>query len=437
MSKICVLGSGIAGLNAAFQLKKHPFDIQIFEKSDRLGGLASSFDFGGINIERFYHFICRGDSPLFAVAKELGIEQRIQWRTSRTGFYVNQKMYDFSSGLDLLKFKPLGLMQKLRFGSHIVYSQKLKNYAHLESITAVDWLTHWLGKEAYQTIWEPLLKIKFGEYHTQISASWIWHRIHRVATSREHMWDNEQYGYFDQGSDVILNALASVLQEQGVPIHLNQAITKIESGATKIKVHKASGEVEEFDKLISTIPLTVLGNLLETDDRLFKEHLSQYTYIGVVCMILKMKKPISPYYWLNINDPRIAFNGIIEYSNLHTELKEQAHVAYIPFYLDPKQERFGHSDEQLLEEYLAAIKIINPSFSRDDILDMRVFREQGAQAICGTHFAKEMLAAREYAGGVFISDSTQLYPEDRSLSGMIAVSNRAVEALKKSCGISP
>jgi hypothetical protein len=49
-------------------------------------------------------------------------------------------------------------------------------------------------------IWHPLLKVKFGDCHDQISAAWIWHRIWRVATSRRSMLEREVFGCLEHSN---------------------------------------------------------------------------------------------------------------------------------------------------------------------------------------------------------------------------------------------
>src|SRR6185437_1214918 len=56
--KTAVLGAGPMGLMCALELLKAGHDVDIYERDDRIGGMSASFDFDGLAIERFYHFIC-------------------------------------------------------------------------------------------------------------------------------------------------------------------------------------------------------------------------------------------------------------------------------------------------------------------------------------------------------------------------------------------
>ena len=57
-AKVAVIGSGIMGLTVGYELLKKGYRVSIFEKDDSVGGMSASFDFNGLSIERYYHFVC-------------------------------------------------------------------------------------------------------------------------------------------------------------------------------------------------------------------------------------------------------------------------------------------------------------------------------------------------------------------------------------------
>lgn len=56
MSDNIILGSGIAGLSAAYHLKKQGIDSVIYEKDNDWGGLCGNFTIDGFRFDRFVHF---------------------------------------------------------------------------------------------------------------------------------------------------------------------------------------------------------------------------------------------------------------------------------------------------------------------------------------------------------------------------------------------
>ncbi len=148
--------------------------------------------------------------------------------------------------------------------------------------------------------------------------------------------------------------------------------------------------------------------------------------IGVVCMLLSLDRPFSDNFWLNINDPRIPHNGVIELTNLNENLRRAGlNILYIPYYLSTSEPRYRFSNEELLKENLETLKIINPSFDPAWIKEYVVTRSPHAQAICTTNFSQRVPATRSPLHGLYLSDSTQFYPEDRTLSAAVRFGRQA------------
>ena len=171
----------------------------------------------------------------------------------------------------------------------------------------------------------------------------------------------------------------------------------------------------------------MLFSWLPEEDTPYRRRLESIAFIGVVCMILRLRQPVSPNFWLNINDPRISFNGIIEYSNLTgPEVHGGRSIVYIPFYLESKRPRYGFADSALLEEYVAALRRVNPTFGPELIEGYRVFRAPHAQPICETGFSAIVPPFTTPWQGCYLVESTQLYPADRVISGTLRLAQDVV-----------
>jgi len=431
--KIAIIGGGISGLTAAYGLTNQGHEVKLYETSGVLGGQASTFNFSGVRVEGFYHFICGGDKNLVSLLEQLGIGSSLHWSPTKTAFFYNGRLHPFSNALDLIRFTPISFLSRIRFGLGISYSKFNKNWQKYDHIPGVDWLTRQIGRQAYEVIWHPLLKIKFGEDYDKISAAWVWHRIHRVSESRKTVFSPEYMGYLEGGSETLMNALGKAITAGGGEICLKANVNRILlDQSRKVSGLIVNGEKHDFDLVFSTVPLPQLIELLPDEADQLKARLAKIKFIGVVCMILKLRRPITDIFWLNINDPDISFNGIIEYTNLNKSNRFGDYkIAYIPFYLATSEPRFHYSNEQIFEEYIQAIKRVSPQFSPDWVADYRVFRHRYAQAVCTTNFARMMEGPRSPFKGLYFTDSTQIYPTDRCLSGLIGNAWNALEMIKE------
>lgn len=429
--RIAIVGGGVAGLGCAYFLRGAGRTLEVFERAPVMGGLAGSFDFDGLEVEKYYHFICRDDGDLIGILDELGIGGELEWRTGRMKFFYRGKLYPFGTPLDLLRFTPLSLAARLRFGLNVARSRSARSWQRYENVTARDWLVARIGREAYEIVWEPLLKIKFGRYSDDVSASWAWHRIHRVARSRAHVLAHEKLGFLRRGTSVLVNVLLDRLRGAGVGLHVSASVDSIDVENGAVTGITANGRFLPFDVVISTAPLPILARLLPPAEAARIPELSGIEYLGVVCLILKLKRPITDGFWINVNDPRAAFPGFIEYTNLNARLDAGApHILYVPFYLPPGHPRLTQSDADLCAECLASLKIVRPDLEDDWVLGYRVMRDHYAQAICTTNFAQRIPPVRSPVRGLLMTDSTQLYPSDRTISGMIGQARRVAEIVE-------
>jgi protoporphyrinogen oxidase len=430
---IGIIGAGLSGLSAAYDLARQGHRVTVVERGDALGGLASSLDIDGFSVERFYHFICRGDDDLGELASELGVSNTIDWNEGATAFFYEGRFYPFRTPIDLLRFTPIPASQRLRFGATVLRSRLRKDWDALDGVSARQWLSDHMGRDAYRVIWDPLLRVKFGPYHNQISAAWMWHRINRVARSRVSYFKPEVFGCFRGGSNVIVQALVDRLgQFERVTLRTGSAVARIEVGDRGPRaIHLADGAAIPVDAVVSTMALAGLTRLVPELPLAYREQIDSIRYLGVVCGLLVLKKGITDSFWLNINDARTPFNGLIEYSNLNRWLRDRLGgraIVYIPQYIRTSDPMYSAPDDELLALYKQALRLINPAF-RDDWIERCVIgREAWAQAICTVGFKDIVPGHRTPVPHLYITDSVQYYPEDRTISAAIRLGRQVAKA---------
>lgn len=425
MNKIAIIGAGPLGLACAYALGKRGMTADIYEADDRIGGMSAHFDFNGLSIERYYHFICKPDQPMFDLLAELGLADKLHWRDTSMGYYYQGKMYKWGTPFSLLRFDPLDLLSRLRYGVQMFYSTKIRNWQSLDNQEASDWIRRWIGERAYSVLWKRLFSLKFHDFAQNLSAAWIWARIRRVGLSRKNIFQ-EQMGYLDGGSETLLNRLREVIQQQGSQVLLSTAVSTIQHNtSTNKKTLVVDGKEREYDTVISTIPLPFIPRLIPSLPENVQERYRAINNIGVVCLLFKLRRPISPHFWLNISDELIEIPGLIEYSNL----KPMSHsLVYVPFYLPRTHPKYSRDDQAFIDESVSCFKRVNPQFNETDIIDVHVSRYGFAQPICPPKFLQNLPPIKSTIPGLYIVDTSYYYPEDRSISESVKI-GREVAAM--------
>jgi protoporphyrinogen oxidase len=431
-----VIGGGPAGLKAAHALQKAGVETTLLEQSPVLGGLASSFDVQGVRIERYYHFICKGDDHLVDTLAELGLSHRLHWRDSRMAYFVDGTLYPFLTPIELMRFRPLSLADRIRAGVAVKVAQQLRE-DDVAPQKAIPWLRRMFGDAAYRVIWEPLMRFKFAEHAPDISAAWIWARMVRLSRSRRSPW-REQLGYLEGGSPVVLEGLARDLAARGGRTVLEARVEAIVFEGGRARGVRAGGETVPADAVVSTVTTSHFRKLAPDLEGPYVEGLKRIPTIGIFCLFLRLREQVTPFFWVNTNDPRVPFAGMIEYTNLNP-LPElgQDKILYVPQYLSADDPRYLQTDEEVLRKYTDALALINPAFDRSWIRFSAVFRDRYAQPICLTDYRTSTPSIATPIPNLFLTDSCQLHPHDRTISGSFGLGLEAARLALRATGDGP
>ncbi len=424
MKKVVVIGGGPAGMKAAHVLQTQGAAVTLLESASVLGGLASSFDVQGVRIERYYHFVCKGDDDLVETLDELGLSSRLHWRDSRMAYFVDGALYPFLTPLELLRFRPLRFHDRVRAGVAVKLAQRMKE-ENVAPRRAMEWLKGLFGEAAYRVIWEPLMRFKFSEHADAISAAWIWARMVRLSRSRTSPW-REQLGYLQGGTQALVDALGQDFERRGGRIALNMPVDKIVLDGGRVVGVRTAGETLPADAVISTITTSRFLQLASDLEGDYFERLRKIPTIGIFCLFLRLERQVTPFFWVNANDPRVPFAGMIEYTNLNP-LPELGgdRILYVPQYLSADDPRYAQSDEEVLRRYTDALALVNPAFDRSWVRFSAVFRDRFAQPICLTDYRTTTPGIETPIPNLFLTDSCQLHPHDRTISGSLGLGKEA------------
>jgi protoporphyrinogen oxidase len=413
--RIAVLGAGPMGLAVAYQLTLDGHQPVLFEADDRVGGMTATFDFGGLEIERYYHFHCISDHAFLNMLEELSISDKMRWTETKMGYWYQDSLQPWGNPVALFKFRGLSFIAKFRYGLHAFLSTKRKNWRPLDKLEASGWIKRWVGDEAWEVLWRRLFDYKFYGYSEGLSAAWIWSRIRRIGSSRYSLF-REKLGYLDGGSSTLLNALKASIEDRGGEIRLKSAIEKVVIRNGEVLGVQVSGQLEPFDKVVSTIPLPYVPKLMPDLPADVLTKFKSIKNIAVVCVIAKLRKAVTENFWLNTNDPEMDIPGLVEYTNLRPLSQ---HVVYVPFYVPGEHPMFAEPDEAFLNKVRRYLKKINPTLTDEDFVDMRASRYRYAQPICDPGYLEKLPPVELSVHGLWVADTSYYYPEDRGISESI------------------
>ena len=416
--KIGIIGAGAAGLAAAFDLSAKGHKVVVYESAPFIGGQASTISVGGSPLERGYHHLFTNDKAILDLMADLGVEEAMKWYPSRVGTYTSGKVYKTTTALDLLRFGAIPFLDRIKLGLFALKVGRIKDWRGLEDQTADYWLRERLGGKAYEKVWAPLLKGKFGDFYDQIGMPWFWSKIQTRFASRQGIRGREMLGYPDGSFDTIFSKLKKVIESRDGEIHISTPVVKIEvvDGVPKALLARgADGQQirEEFDTILSTVPSFSFPDLVDLPDD-YKKRLTDVHYLAAVVVVLELDRPLTDFYWMNIADPDVPFLGLIEHTNmLPNEWYSGKYILYLTNYLDRTDPLYKMSKDDLLELYLPHLSKFNTEFDRSWITKVHYNALSAAQPIIGTNYSKVIANHRTPVKKLYLANTTQIYPEDR------------------------
>lgn len=426
--RIGIVGGGLMGLTLADHFAASGHRVAVFERGTQIGGLTTWHDFGHFVWDRFYHVVLPTDSSIMGLLKRIGLEDRLRWGPTQTGYYVDNKFYPLSNNVDFLRFPPLNLWNKMRLAATILYCARISDWQRLEKIPVEDFLRRTSGNATFEKFWKPLLLAKLGEQYKRVSAVFIWSYIKRMFSARDAAAQKEQLGYISGGYRAVFERLRMRIESAGGMIATGVEVARVEpceGGGVSIRI---GSQVEHFDKVVFTGPVNVMRQVVADSLVEIPAGGKDVEYLGVVCMVLVTRKPLMPYYILNIGDERIPFTGIIGMTNLvSTQESAGLHFAYLPKYVLSDDPILKESDETLRALFFRGLKEMYPQFSEDDVESAHINRAIKVQPLQVLNYSALVQQPRTKQKDFYVVNTAQFVNNTLNNNQVVTTANNFIE----------
>ena len=424
--KVAIIGAGVAGLAAAYDLAGQGHEVTILEAASYCGGLAAGFksERWDWHLEHFYHHWFETDHDILNLIEEIGHGDRVFFPRPVTSIYMDGKIYPFDSPLRALLFPKLPLIPKLRFGLVGLYLRLTQNWQALEKETAHSWLRRTMGDTAYQTLWRPLLVGKFGEYYEEVNMAWFWARIHKRSS---------KLGYFEGGFQAFVDALTQTVTGRGALLRLNtpvKLITPLPNG--KLQLETQPGTADIFDRVLATVSPQLLSQMVPGLPETYLAALKNLKSMGAVVIILALKHHLTEqHYWINLpKEEGTPFLALVEHTNfIDPGHYDNDHIIYCGDYLNPDHEYFSLSKEALLARFLPDLVRFNPDFDQSWVKESWLFRTKYAQPVPPVNHSQNIPDIATPMPGLYWASMSQVYPWDRGTNYAVEIGRRAASLM--------
>jgi protoporphyrinogen oxidase len=435
MDDIAIVGAGLAGLTAGLRLSEAGYPVRLFERYPRPGGLARALEVGGEPLEAFYHHLFTTDTAYVALARELGLADAIEWLPSRMGIWAEGRLWDFGTPASLLRFGPMSLLDKLRFGLSTLWLQRQRDPAPFEAVTAADWIRAHQGERTWRSVWGPLLYQKFADDAERVAMVWLWRKISLRGGSRSRSGMGERLGYMCGSFIRLVEALARRIEAAGGSFHLSDEVRRLDRDGDGFVLATRHGEHRAARVLVAApVPdhLAIAGHLLDPGER---AGMAKLRATGAICTLLELERSLTPYYWLNIADPEMPFGGLIEHTNYIPATRYGGRaLLYISNYLFTDHPLYGAPKGQVIDTYLPHLARVNPAFDRSWILASHHFRADYAQPVVTVGYRQAIPGMRSTVPGLYLCSMGQIFPEDRGQNYAVLYGDKVAKLMLEDLG---
>lgn len=385
--RVAVVGAGFSGLAAAIELVDRRVKVEVYDSSDTVGGLACGVKEKGwkTSLEKYYHHIFTNDKDIISVSKKVGLSPTFY--TPKTCSFLNKKILTLDSPLSVLQFSEISLRARLQMGFGLAILKLIPNGLFLEKHLVTKTLPKFIGREAYDKVWERLLAAKFGKKMTKVNLAWFWSRVAKRTRS---------LGYFEGGFQALADKMKDYIEKKGGVFYLNKDVSKEDF------------ESKNYDKVIITTPGPIANKILG------KELIPKIDYLWAQTVVLELRKSFMDCYWLNILEKNWPFLVVVEHTNMiGTSKFGERTILYLGNYLDKDDTQLKTKKEELIKIYEPFLKKINSNFEKSWITRSFLFRSPYSQPIFPINYSKELERIGIRNGKYFFTNMSMVYPFDR------------------------
>lgn len=424
---IAIIGGGIMGISLGYFLSRQGVKVEIFEASPVLGGLAGPLILeDGTAVDRFYHAILSSDSHLGQLCAELDLGDKLRFRETRMGFYYQGQIHSMNNVVEFLRFPPLGWIDRFRLGLTVLYAQFVRDWRRLESIPVDRWLIRLSGRRTYENIWRPMLKAKFDGSFTDTPATYMWARLVRTKSTRGGANQKEESGHLIGGYISLIKAMAERIEAAGGKIHLRCPAQEVVIEQGRARGVRLGDEIRPFSSVVVTMQAPIFRRLIPAASPEYHNFLSQTDYLGIVCPLLVLDRPLTGYWTLNITDDQMPFTGVIETTTyIDPQYVGGHHLVYLPKYTAPGSRWQQMPDDEIREIWLANLEKMFPHFKREWVRYFLVHRERYVEPLHGLNSTHLIPDIRTPIKELYLATTAQIYP---ALTNGESVSRHARQA---------
>ena len=263
--KVAIAGGGIAGLNAAYQLKKLGLTATVYEAKPYVGGRIQSRTVVSDNLVNDLggSFVNTEHEDILALVDEFGLElfdrvadaERSDF--PETAYYFDGRAIPEAELLDLLR----PLADQLASDTALL-DEDFDTYAlQFDRLSAADYLDRHgdkISAPVVRVLTENAIRVEYGVEAQDSSTLQLLYMVQLLDEETVSPIDSDEIYYIKGGSGKLSEALSTALPGQ---ILTNMPLTKLQSQGDGFRLTFGTGSIVEADYVILALPFMALRHV--------------------------------------------------------------------------------------------------------------------------------------------------------------------------------
>ncbi len=333
MTSVAVIGAGPAGLTAAYELTKHGMHVDVFEADSSIGGLSKSLRLWGKCVDLGSHIFIPHDPRVASLWSELiGSDYRLV--RLRRGIWSRGRIFEYPmKPVDVLR--NLGVIQTSLCALSFLATKA--PWRRPSDDSAESWIVTRFGRQLFHLFFEDFGKKLFGLPGAEIDPSFAigllgnldrlsladhfrkrvvqaGGRARAFAGGRTRASGAPRFQHPRQGMGVFCSKLADGLKRRGGSVYLSTRVERLLVAEGKVEGLQIRGAPQEYDWVVSSMPLTVLVRALPDVPEGIRESAQSLKSRNTILVYLRVEAPhVFPYNWLYVYDPTFKVGRITNF----------------------------------------------------------------------------------------------------------------------------
>lgn len=409
--RIAIIGAGPAGMTAAYKLSMgipggRISQLDLYEASSQVGGMAKSLRIWDQTVDLGPHRFFSHDRKVNQLWLEVaGRDYKMVNRQTR--IYYNGKFFDYplKAGNAL---KSLGLLQAALC---MISYFKEKVLPTRDRGTFESWVIRRFGKRLYTMFFKTYSEKLWGIKCTELDSDFAAQRIKRLSLyeavknallknkTQKHKTLVDQFAYPLNGTGSLYEKMADTIRSNGGDILLDTPVDKVlNREKTAWGIQLESGEIREYDHIISTMPISLLVSRLPQVPSDIKDRANALKFRNTILVYVKVDDPgLFSDQWLYIHSSGLKMGRMTNFRNWIPELygDRNESILCLEYWCNFEDPEWKENDAYYID--LAKNELLGTSLvKRESILDCKVIRIPRSYPVYFNRYKEFIRPVQEY-----------------------------------------